>query len=39
LLSGEPNSSQRLCKSGGAGVWLQEVRRNFSLVKGAVSAK
>ena len=39
LLSGEPKSSQRLCKSGGAGVWLQEVRRTFSLVKGAVSAK
>jgi hypothetical protein len=48
VLSGHPEKSYRLCKpdlcksylwkSDRAGVWLQEIRRTCSLVKGAVSA-
>ena len=39
VLSGEPESSHRLGKSGGAGVWLQGFRHACSLVERAVSAK
>jgi len=39
VLSDAPESGWRLGKSDGTGVWLPEIRRTCSLVKGAVSAR